>query len=76
MQKAIQGLREFVLGIVLPKPYSLYHGITVSRCRSDGQLITSKMPQSVLAQHAGHYIISPIVLTLKEKILIWLKLVQ
>lgn len=76
MQKAIQGLREILLGRILPKPYSLYRGVAVNRCRSDGQLITYKMPQSVIANHAGHYIISPVVLTLKEKILIWLKLIQ
>ncbi len=76
MQQANPGLRELFLKVVLPKPYSLYRGVSVSRCRSDGQLITPQMPQKMMANHAGHYVISPITLTLKEKILIWLKIIQ
>lgn len=67
------GLRGMIRDFFLPKPYSLYHGVEVNRCKADGQIVTKNMD---LSRHAGHHITSPVVLTLKEKILIWLKIIQ
>lgn len=59
-------------GLLLPRPVSTYKGIEVFRCQSDSQLVT----KSNLPNHGGHYVRTPIVLTLKEKVLIWLKIVK
>ena len=59
--------------VFLSKPYSWYRGIEVNRCRSDGQLVTSGAD---LSSHAGHYVVSPVTLTWKERVLIWLKIIQ
>ena len=73
MKKAKSGLRGMIRDFFLPKPYSLYHGIEVNRCEADGQIVTKN---SELSWHGGHRIRSPVVLTLKEKVLIWLKIIQ
>ena len=58
---------------ILPKPFSVYRGVEVNRCEADGLLVTPKMD---LKPHAGHKVRSPVCLTLKEKLLIWLKIIQ
>ena len=59
-------------GLILPKPVSTYKGIEIYRCQSDSQLVT----KNNLSLHGGHYVRTPVVLTLKEKVLIWLKIVK
>jgi len=62
----IHRLREMVSSWLLPKPVSIYRGVEVNRCRSDGLIVTKN---SKLEYHAGHYVISPVTLTLWEKAL-------
>lgn len=58
---------------LLPRPVSVYRGIEVNRCRTDGQIVTKNCD---LEAHGGHYVVSPVTLTLREKVLIWLKIIQ
>lgn len=73
---AMTWLWEVLQKWVFPKPTSLYRGVNVARCDTDKQLITYNMSQKIRALHGGHKILSPVSLTLKEKMLIWLKIVQ
>lgn len=68
-----RSIRDRFVAWFLPKPTSFYRGVEVYRCRTDHVLVTDK---SDLSLHAGHYVVTPIVLTLKEKILIWLKVIR
>lgn len=64
------GLRDRIQTWLIPRPLSFYRGIELRRCRSDGQLVF----MNNLEPHAGHMVISPVSLSLKEKLLIWLKI--
>lgn len=66
-------LREYVLELFYPRPYAIYRGVELNRCRCDGQIVTKN---SNLANHAGHHIVSPVSLSLGEKILIWMKIIR
>ncbi len=66
------GLRGIAQDWLLPRPRSHYRGLELRRCRTDGQLIS----MDKLEPHAGHTIASPVILTLREKVLIWLKLIR
>ena len=66
------GLREIVQDVVFPQPRSSYRGVDLRRCRSDGQLVS--MDQ--LHKHLGHFVVQPVTLSLKERVLIWLKLIK
>ncbi len=61
------GLRKILQTWLFPKPTSSYRGIDVNRCVTDGQLVTKK---TNLETHGGHRVMSPIVLTFKEKLMI------
>lgn len=68
-------LKEKMLRILYPQAWSVYHGVEVSRCQTDGQLLTKSL-HHLLRYHGGHHFKSPTVLSLKEKVLIWLKILQ
>ena len=65
-------IRDRLRQVFMPRPVSSYRGIEVFRCRSDDCLVTFDN----LPIHRGHYVRTPITLTLKEKALIWLKIVK
>lgn len=65
-------LREKLNSWLLPEPISFYHGVELRRCQADGQIVTMQN----LQHHAGHFIKQPVVLTKREKLFIWLKLIQ
>lgn len=60
--------------MLLPKPVSVYRGIEVYRCLADGLLMTDAIARTGI--HGGHRCAQPVYLTLKEKILIWLKIIR
>lgn len=68
---AFQGLRKAIEDWFFPRPLSVYRGIEFGRCQTDGQLIPTQASQSVLAKHAGHRIVSPVILKWKDKLLLW-----
>lgn len=51
------------------RPISVYRGIEVHRCRTDGSLVTKYN----LHEHGGHYVLDPVTLSRKEKTYLWLK---
>lgn len=66
-------LRSLLLDFFLPRPVSVYCGVELNRCQTDGQIVTRSMG---LENHAGHYVKSPVVLTLREKVLIWMGVIR
>ena len=68
----MSGLRGFLFSWFLPKPASFFCGLELRRCQTDGQIVT----MNNLQFHAGHFVKSPVVLTLREKVLIWLKIIR
>lgn len=66
------GLREFIRRLWLSEPVFNYRGVEVSRCRTDDQLVSKGSFQ----HHAGHFVRSPVVLTWKEKFLIWVGIIS
>lgn len=70
-------LREVIREGILPEPYSVYHGVTVYRCETDGALVAGEVGRrGQLRRHVGHRLKSPVVLTFWEKLLIWLKIIR
>ncbi len=67
-----QGFREWIEVWFFPKPLSVFCGLEIGRCQADGQIVPSNASQAMLQKHAGHRIVSPVTLTLKEKVLLWL----
>lgn len=72
MNKTLRGkLRNWLL----PKPVFYYDGKQVARCISDGMILSWKdqdkgFDQELLSQHPGHQFKQPIILTMKEKLLL------
>lgn len=77
-----QGLREGLINWLLPQPWSVYRGVEVFRCEADGCLLTDAVcrggerTKKIRERHIGHRFRSPVVLTKREKLLIWLKVIQ
>ena len=81
----IDRLREFIKMALVPKPVVSFRGREFYRCMTDNALIGDhKCPslggraiphRCVFEEHAGHKFRSPVILTLKERILIWAKII-
>ena len=82
----MEQLRVLISNWLNPKPVSNFKGFEVYRCQTDGGLILDHSCPSEFGhaiehdcpfmKHAGHYLKSPVILTLKEKLLIWMNLLQ
>ena len=74
----LERLRVKFMEWLHPQPWSVYHGVELYRCDSDRALVTheSGKSQEILRRHAGHRLRSPVILTKREKLLIWLKLIK
>ena len=64
---------NYLMELWVDRPYSVYHGVEVNRCRPDRMLVT---PKSDLKMHGGHFMDSPVCLTAWEKTKIWMGMIR
>lgn len=68
-------LRAAAYKVLCPEPVYQYNGVVLHRCKMDGQLITMKAPRWVVDRHVGHNLENPVCLSLKERLLLKLRII-
>jgi len=82
----MDGLRLLARKWLIPKPVTHFCGKELYRCQTDQQIIVEHrcpskdgyaVPHECCFEvHAGHYMKSPVALTLRERVLLWMKIIS